>query len=68
MIKIIMSHTLKNKERMQSIFIEAILEENEYCKKNNKNHFNKNLVISVDFNQVIKAGYVINYFLQKVIK
>ena len=33
MIKIIMSHTLKNKERMQSIFIEAILEENEYCKK-----------------------------------
>ena len=33
MIKIIMSHTLKNKERMQSIFIEAILEEMNIVKK-----------------------------------
>ena len=47
-------------------FIKVILKEYDYCKKGNKNHFNKNLVMSAKDEQrfqVISAGYVISYLM-----
>ena len=45
---------------------------NMISQTNNKKHFNKNLLMSVedekDFDQVINAGYVINYLLMKIKK
>ena len=53
-------------------FIERILEKYVCCKKVMNEHFNKNLVMSVEdekyFNQEISVGYVINYLLMKIKK
>ena len=44
-------------------FIEAILKENEYCKKKKNDKKRK---LKEDFNQVINAEYVINCLLQMI--
>ena len=47
-------------------FISAILNEYEYCKKIMKDHFNKNLIMSMEeeryyFKKQINVGFAINY-------
>ena len=47
-------------------FIESFLEECDCCKKMIKTAFF--IIIAADFNQVIVAGYVINYLMLEMIK
>ena len=60
---------LYRRENATYKLIEAILKEYDYCKQIIKNHFNKNLIISVKkISQVIKAGDLIDDLLKKIKK